>query len=398
MRAGDELRLAPETADGGAAPPCQPRAADPALGRALLTIDLDAIAGNFRLISGRLAGARCGAVVKADAYSLGLAPVARTLQQAGCADFFVADVCEGRTLRAVLPDARIFVLNGPPSDGVGEFVAHRLIPVLNDPGQIALWAEKAPPGAPPAALHVDTGITRLGLAAAEVATLAREPRRLEGVRLACVMSHLACADEPDHSLNLRQLEAFAAARAQLPPAPASLANSAAVFLGPQYHFDLVRPGGALFGLAPLANGPNPMAAAVRLEAPILQVRDVDSPTTVGYGASYRVARPGRIATIPLGYADGFMRSLSNRGSAFLSRYRVPVVGRVSMDLATLDVTDVPPDLAVPGALVEVIGPRHSVDDLAREAGTIGHEILTSLGHRYARRYVGGADARGGARP
>ncbi|MGB8274390.1 MAG: alanine racemase [Alphaproteobacteria bacterium] len=365
----------------------------------MLTIDLDAVAANFRLVAGKLSGARLGAVVKADAYSLGLEPIARTLAASGCADFFVADATEGMALRALLPADRIFVLNGPAADALAEFSAHRLIPVLNDLAQVALWAGHVRAGGTgQAALHVDSGITRLGLPPSEVDALAREPERLAGVALACVMSHLACADEPGHPANLRQLESFAAARAKLPPAEASLANSAAVFLGRQYHFDLVRAGGALYGLAPFETRPNPMAAVIRLEAPILQVRDVDSPMTVGYGASYRVAQRGRIATIPIGYADGFMRSLSNRGSAFLGGYRVPVVGRVSMDLVTLDVSEVPAALAVPGAPVEVIGPNHTVDELAGEAGTIGHEILTSLGHRYVRRHVGGPHSLPGDRP
>ncbi len=203
------------------------------------------------------------------------------------------------------------------------------------------------------------------------------------------MSHLACAEEPEHPLNARQLEAFRAARARLPVAPASLANSAGVFLGTDYHFDLVRPGAALYGLEPLPGRANPLAPAVRLEAPIVQLRSIDSPMTVGYGATFQAAGKRRIATIPVGYADGYMRTLGNRGSAFVGDIRVPVVGRVSMDLITVDVTDVPEEDARPGATVELIGPRQSVDDLAHAAGTIGHEILTTLGHRYVRRYVGG---------
>ncbi len=380
----------PRSDPGGDPPP--PAAAR---GKATLTIDLAAVAANFRSLASRLAGARCGAVVKADAYGLGLSEIAPALAAAGCRDFFIADLDEGIALRRLLGEAAIYVLNGPAAGTAAEFEEHRLFPVLNDLTQVAEWAAHARGrGGLSAALHVDTGMSRLGLPAQEAATLAREPERLADVHLACVMSHLACADEPDHPLNARQLDAFRAARAGLPTAPASLANSAGIFLGPEYHFDLARPGAALYGLRPVMERPNPLAPAIRLEAPILQVRDVDSPMTVGYGATYQVPRRGRIATVPVGYADGYLRSLSNRGSAFIGDIRVPVVGRVSMDLITLDVSDVPAALARPGARVELIGPHYTVDDLAADAGTIGYEILTSLGRRFSRRYPEGPESPG----
>lgn len=383
-------RAADSEGSPAAAPP-----AGSARGKATLTIDLAAVAANFRFLASKLHGARCGAVVKADAYNLGLGDVAPALAAAGCRDFFVADVYEGIALRGLAPQAAIYVLNGPAAETVAEFEVHRLVPVLNDLGQIARWAAHAKARAwRRAALHVDTGMSRLGLPPDELDTLAGEPRRLEGIELACVLSHLACADEPDHPLNTGQLEAFRAARARLPAAPASLANSAAIFLGPEYHFDLARPGAALYGLRPLLKGPNPMRATVRLEAPILQVRRVDSPMTVGYGATHRVAARGRVATLPVGYAEGYLRALSNRGSAFISGIRAPVIGRVSMDLITLDVSAVPESLAQPGATVELIGAHYSVDDLAEDAGTIGYEILTSLGRGYLRRYVGRPEAPG----
>jgi alanine racemase len=377
-----------EGSPAAAAPP-----AGSARGKATLTIDLAAIAANFRFLASKLQGARCGAVVKADAYNLGLAQVAPALAAVGCRDFFVADVDEAIALRRLAPQAAIYVLNGPAAETVAEFEDHRLVPVLNDLAQIARWAAHAKAREwRQAALHVDTGMSRLGLPPDELDTLAGEPGRLEGIELACVISHLACGDEPDHPLNREQLEAFRAARARLPAAPASLANSAAVFLGPEYHFDLARPGAALYGLRPLLKGPNPMRATVRLEAPILQVRRVDSPMTVGYGATHQVPTRGRVATLPVGYADGYLRALSNRGSAFISGIRAPVIGRVSMDLITLDVSAVPESLAQPGATVELIGAHYSVDDLAEDAGTIGYEILTSLGRGYLRRYVGRPEA------
>lgn len=361
--------------------------------RAVLTIDLGKIAGNYRRLEAMLAGARMGCVVKADAYGLGLAAIAPVLRAIGCRDYFVADIDEGLALRTLVADGNIFVLNGPTPGALPEFARRRLIPVLNDLDQIALAADYAKAaGEVSAAIHVDTGMSRLGLPPAEVETLAREPGRLRGIRLACLISHLACADERDNPMNARQLESFNGARQHLPKAAASIANSAGIFLGPRYHLDLVRAGGALYGLASMSDEPNPLAQVLRLEAPILQVRDVDSPMTVGYGAGFRVAGRGRIATIPVGYADGYLRSLSNRGSAFLGGIRIPVVGRVSMDLITLDVSGVPEALARPGAMVELIGDGHTVDDLADEAGTIGHDILTEFGRRVARRYIGGTGA------
>lgn len=233
-------------------------------------------------------------------------------------------------------------------------------------------------------------MNRLGLDAGAVAALATDPARLGGLRIALVMSHMACADEPDHGKNAEQLSAFRALQARLPAAPRSLAASSTLFLGGDYHFDLVRPGAALYGLNPQPDRPNPLAPVVRLSARILQVRDVDTPMTVGYGATHRFTAKGRIATVAAGYADGLFRSLGNRGFGFIEGVRVPVVGRISMDLTTFDVSALAPEVARPGALVELIGPGHDADALAAEAGTIGYEVLTSLGARYLRSYCGGA--------
>jgi alanine racemase len=367
---------------------------------AILTIDLSAIAANWRLLRDRLDGPECGAVVKADAYGLGLEPVARALFEAGCRSFFVAHASEGAALRAILPDAAITVMHGIAPGEEEEFAALRLVPSLNTPDEIARWGAfargRSGQSPLPASLHVDSGMTRLALDAAAIDALASEPRPLQGLDLRCVMSHLAIAEERANPMSARQLAQFNRVRARLPKAPASIANSSAIFLGPEYALDLARPGAALFGIAPMANEPNPMAQVVELSGRILQVQEIDSPRTVGYGATHRAAAPSRLATVAVGYADGYLRSLSNRGSAFLGGVRVPVVGRVSMDLITLDVTSAPRDLARPGRHVELIGPHHSADDLAREAGTIGYEILTSLGRRYHRVYLG--DAAPAARP
>jgi alanine racemase len=369
-----------------------------ALAGGILRVDLGAIVANWRLLKAKLApGADCAAVVKADAYGLGMAAVAPALQRAGCRVFFVALAEEGVALRALLPPdgphgAEIHVFAGATEASLPDLLRHRLIPALNSLGQIAAATAAAKAAGRPLAadIHVDSGMNRLGLEAREVAALAADPGLLAGLDIRYVMSHLACADDPDQPMSARQLAAFTAARGQVPAlaaARASFANSAGIFLGPDYHFDLARPGAALYGLNPRLSGPNPMAQVVRLQGKILQVRDVDTPMTVGYGAAHRVTGKARIATVGVGYADGYRQSLTNRGHAYLGDTRVPVVGRVSMDLIALDVSQAPAALAVPGALVDLIGPRHDADALAQEARTIGYEILTGLGRRFHRVYV-----------
>lgn len=359
---------------------------------ALLTIDLGAIQENHRRLCAELQGVDCAAVVKADAYGLGAAAVGPALARAGAGSFFVALPCEGLALREALagiePAPRIFILSGFEAGLAADFQSADLIPVLNSLGQIEAWqqAAKAAGATLPAALHLDSGMSRLGLPPAETTRLAAEPARLDGLAPLLIMSHLACAEDADNPKNRAQLELFRAARRTLPQAPASFANSSGIFLGPDFHFDLARPGVALYGVNPTPGRPNPMAQVLRLQARILQIREIDAPETVGYGASFRAAGPTRIATIAAGYADGYLRSLSGRGTAFLDGIAAPVVGRVSMDLITLDVTQVPAEAARPGALVDLIQPENGLDRLAEEAGTIGYEILTSLGRRYRRSY------------
>lgn len=364
-----------------------------ALAGAVLTVDLAALAANYRLIRERLGRAEAAAVVKADAYGLGLAEVAPVLHAAGCRTFCVAHVGEGIHLRKVLGrEPAIVVLNGLLKGAEDAYAEQGLVPALGSLAEIAAWRTICARRKKklPCWLHADTGMLRLGLPPDELAALGEEPALLDGIAIAAVMSHLACADERDHPKNREQLAAFAGVRRRLPMGKACLANSAGVFLGRDYHFDIARPGVALYGVAPQIGEPNPMAQVVRLQAKILQVRRVDTPQTVGYGATHRVEGPGRIATLAVGYADGYLRSLSNRGTGYIGDFPVPVVGRVSMDLITLDVTGVPEHLASVGALVDVIGPHNPVDRVAAEAGTIGYEILTSLGARYHRAYVGGS--------
>ena len=355
---------------------------------ARLTVDLGAIAANWRDLRARHPGGAVAGVVKADAYGLGARHVAPALAAAGCRHFFVAHLDEALALRPLLPGgprgAMIAVLNGPLPGTEDDYTAHGITPVLGSLADIARWrAHLARLGhAAAAILHVDTGMNRLGLDAAELARLAADPAPLAGIPLRYVMTHLVSAEAPDDPDNARQRARFAAACAALPAAPRSFANSSGIFLGPDFASDLARPGAALYGINPTPGRPNPMRAAVRLAARVLQVRVIQAGASVGYNATWRAARESRIATVALGYADGFHRALSNRARAFFDGAPVPLVGRVSMDLTTFDVTDHP--AIQPGAWLELLGPHQGPDDLAAAAGTNGYEILTSLGARFAR--------------
>lgn len=329
----------------------------------ILHVDLQAVVANWLRLRERH-GADVAGVLKADGYGLGAVAVGRALMAAGCRHFFVAHLGEARVLRAALgPGPMVAVLNGfagPAGD---------VWPVVNN-----LEAARAAVG--PVLLHVDTGMARLGLDVAELAGLPPLDVRY-------VMTHLACADEPAHPLNGLQRERFAAVRAAFPGVPASFANSSGIFLGAGFGSDLARPGAALFGINPTPGRPNPMRGVLRLDAPIIQLRDVPAGTPVGYGATWVAPRASRIATVAAGYADGYPRSLSGRGVGVLAGRPVPVVGRVSMDLTAFDVTDVPAAL---GDMLTLIGPDNPPDLLAARAGTIGYELLTSLGSRYRRIY------------
>ena len=357
-----------------------------------LTIDLGAICRNYRRLAELAPSAEVAAVVKADAYGLGAQEIAPSLAHSGCKTFFVALLNEAITLRRFLPTQEIAVLAGPHSACLASFRDHRLTPVLNSLAQLATWQSLAA-DAPPAMLHIDTGMNRLGLTLDDVEELGRTPGLLDGIEISTIVSHLACADNQAAPLNETQRSAFDTARGQLahllPNAQASLANSSGIFLGPAYHHDLVRPGAALFGLNPLMESPNPMEQVIELTATILQIRNIDRPMTVGYGATHRAGRGAKIATVAAGYADGYLRSLGNCGHVFVADTVVPVVGRVSMDLVTIDVTGLPEDRTRPGTIVELIGPNMRTDDVAAAAGTIGYELLTRLQPRGARHYRGG---------
>ncbi|MFS2028344.1 alanine racemase [Massilia sp. CT11-137] len=359
---------------------------------AVLTIDLDAIAANYRLLAQRAGGAVVAGVMKADAYGLGMARVAPVLVRAGCRVFFTAHVDEGIRLRDIVPpDSTIYVLHGPPPGTAADFLAHGLTPVLNDPGQVREWSALcARVGRRlAAAVQVDSGMSRMGLAPADLAALGEPRDWLAAFDPVLLMSHLACADVPDHPMNEHQRLRFDAIRAQFPAMRASLANSSAVFLGPDFHYGLVRPGAALYGINPQPGGVNPLRQAVSLDVRIVQVRTIEAGAAVGYGARYVAEGTRRIATIAIGYADGWLRALSGRGSAYIDGVRVPVAGTVSMDSITLDVTGIPDARLQPGMTVELLGPHQHVDVVAAEAGTIGYELLTRLGARFERRYLGG---------
>ncbi len=356
-----------------------------------LTIDLDVVRDNYRVLQDKLGNTKAGAAVKADGYGLGSRYVVRALWDAGCRDFFVAHPHEGVVVRKELPDAVIHVLNGPLPDAVDDYLDAGLRPVLNSLGDIALWqdAAKKRNTSLKADVHLDTGMCRLGLDLAEAARLLDDSDTLlDGIDVGLVMSHLASADDIESNQSANQLSLFKSAFIRLGRGQGSLANSSGIFLGADYHYDLARPGVALYGGNPTPHTQNPMSNPVTMEARILQVRDVAPPEKVGYGANHNVERPSRIATVPIGYADGFLRAGSSKGMAHIAGHPAPIVGRVSMDLITLDVTDIPEHLAKSGAIAEFMGKYRTPDDLARDWQTIPYEVLTGLGQRYARTYKG----------
>jgi alanine racemase len=327
--------------------------------------------------------------VKADGYGTGALKAAKTLHAAGCKTFFVARLSEGIALRPVLGDARIFVLDGVQEETVPAYVAYNLTPVLNSLAQIDMWSAAARTSRTTrdAAIHIDTGMNRLGLPSDELSMLAGDAKsRLDGIHVVQWISHLACADDSKNPMNREQLSRFRSALASLPSAPASFASSGGVLLGKDYVFDMVRPGIGLYGGNP-AHGKNPFKVVAQMTGTVLQLRRVDSGGSVGYGATFRVGRKSVLATVALGYADGLMRSLGNHGFGAIAGHRVPIAGRVSMDLCTLDVTDVPQEFLKAGADVEFFGDTISLEEAAASAGTANYELLTSLGARLKRFYV-----------
>jgi alanine racemase len=352
----------------------------------ILTIDLAAIVANWRALGRRATPAVCAAVVKADGYGCGIEQVAGALAKAGCETFFVANLAEARRARAAAPDAILYVLNGILPGTAPAYADANIRPVIGSSAEFDEWqAFRAASGwSGGAALHIDTGMNRLGLSRDEAARLGNH----HGIAL--VMSHFACSEE-DHPLNAVQIQRFRELRKLFPGIAGSLANSSGIFLGSDAHHDLVRPGVALYGANPTPGKPNPMQSVVTLQGRIVQLRSVEQGATVGYSATWTAKRATRLAIVSVGYADGFLRAASASDArpgaeAIVAARRCPMAGRVSMDLIAIDVTDVPDGKAKRGDFVTMLGQEIGVDDLAARAGTIGYEVLTSLGRRYRRVY------------
>lgn len=364
----------------------------------VLTIDLDAIAANWKKLEKLGVPAECAAAVKADAYGCGIDPVVRALRNAGCKTFFVATLEEARAARAASADAAVYLLSGFIAGTGDALAAINCRPVIGDLPELVEWDAycKQSDWHGGAALHIDTGMNRLGLSLSDAENIV--PRIASGNHgITLVMTHLACAENLKHPLNAKQLANFRAIAGRYDGVPASLANSSSIFLGGAFHFDLMRPGAALYGINPTPEADNPMQPVVDLKARILQIRTVERGDTVGYSATWTARRDSRIAVIAAGYADGYLRaggsSDGTRGAdVIIAGRRCPVAGRVSMDLLAVDITDLPPGAARRGQLATLIGDGITVDELAHHFGTIGYEVLTSLGRRYQRVYKSSPDA------
>jgi alanine racemase len=363
------------------------------LAGAVLSIDLSALQSNYKTLARKAGKAACGAAIKGNAYGLGIGPASKALWDVGCRDYFVARPKEGEELRALLPDATIYVLDGL-FPGQSEFYAiNKLRPALISIEEAKEWVAfgRQYGTALPCALHIDTGINRLGLSMADFHALTLDNFLMTGLNVALLMSHLACADSPDHPLNEKQRQRFSVVRSAMPNVLASLANSSGIYLGKGYTHDLVRPGIALYGGNPVLPKKNPMRPVVHLEGSIIQLRDVKKGETVGYSATWKAPRDSRIAILGAGYKDGVPRALSSKqkqgpAQVWVGGKRCPIIGRVSMDMMGIDVTDVKPSLLQKGARAEIFGNRISIDEAASWAGTISYELLTRLGSRYARVY------------
>jgi len=361
----------------------------------VLTVDLDAIIANWRKLEKTAVPAECSAVIKADAYGCGAEQVARALNKAGCKTFFVATIEEARKVRAAVPEPAIYVLGGYFQNTGEHYAQINCRPVIGDLNELAEWDVfcRRTGWTGGAAIHIDTGMNRLGLTLAEAqAIIPRINAGDHGITL--VMSHLVSAEQLNSPVNAKQLAAFRGIASEFSGVPAALANSSGVFLGAPFQFDLVRPGAALYGVNPTPEADNPMQPVVDLKARIVQIRNVERGESVGYGGTWTARRPTKLAIIAVGYADGYFRAASSndgtRGAeVIVAGKRCPVAGRVSMDLIAIDITDLPPNAARRGHMVTLLGEGITVDELAHHFGTIGYEVLTSLGRRYARIYKGG---------
>jgi alanine racemase len=365
----------------------------PATASVVVTVDLSAIAHNYRFVVNHIGPqCLCAPVVKANAYGLGMGPVATRLFQEGARTFFVATIEEGIKLRGLLPMASVYVLNGLWPESVDEMAHAQLTPVLSSPAQRQLWQNKAQQMSHslPALLQGETGLMRLGFSENELNDTALNPFLYAGLSLKGLMSHLACAYQPDHPYNEVQRSRFQAMHTLFPNLPASLAGSGGLFQGQQYLYNMVRPGRILYGSTFTADAPftHHIRPVVTLQARILQIQDIPAGASIGYDQTFYAKRPTRLATLGIGYADGYFRALSNKAHGRIGAFSMPVIGRVSMDLMTVDVTDVPQDLAHTGAWVTLLDDTLTVDLLAEQAGTVSWEFLTRLGQRPFFRYKG----------
>jgi alanine racemase len=362
----------------------------------VLTIDLDAIVANWRKLEKTAVPAECAGVVKANAYGCGAVEVSKALAAAGCKTFFVATLDEAQIVRAALPQATIYVLDGFFQNAGDSYATIDCRPVIGDLNELAEWdvfcRRSGWNGG--AAIHIDTGMNRLGLTIPEAQGII--PRINAGDHgITLVMSHLVCAELVNSPTNAKQLTAFREIASLFTNVQASLSNSSGIYLGAQFQFDMVRPGAALYGVNPTPEADNPMRPVVELKARIVQIRNVERGETVGYGGTWTARRPTKLAIIAAGYADGYFRAASandgTRGAeVMVAGKRCPVAGRISMDLMAGDITDLPANAARRGHMVTLIGEGITVDELAHHFGTIGYEVLTSLGRRYARVYKGGS--------
>lgn len=364
----------------------------------ILTIDLDAIVANWRKLEKTAVPAECAAVVKANAYGCGAEQVAKALASAGCKTFFVATLEEARVVRTALPNVALYALDGFFQNTGDAYAAIDCRPVIGDLNELAEWDVfcRRSGWRGGAAIHIDSGMNRLGLSIPEAQGII--PRINAGDHgITLVMSHLASAELVNNPTNARQLTAFREIASLFSGVPASLSNSSGIYLGPQFQFDLVRPGAALYGINPTPEADNPMKPVVELKARIVQMRTVERGETVGYGGTWTARRPTKIAIVSAGYADGYFRAASandgTRGAeVMVAGKRCPVAGRISMDLVAIDITDLPANAARRGHMVTLIGEGITVDELAHHFGTIGYEVLTNLGPRYARVYKGGVSS------
>jgi alanine racemase len=391
------MTVVPDVKPSGEAHPQSPEAAPvPPSANGVLTVDLDALVANWRKLEKTAVPTECAGVIKADAYGCGVGPVAAALAVAGCKTFFVATLSEARAARAALPaSAALYVLNGFFQNTGEDYAAYDCRPVIGDLNELAEWDMfcRRTGWKGGAAVHIDTGMNRLGLSiTAAQGLIPRINAGDHGITL--VMSHLVSAEQLNNPVNARQLGAFRAIASEFTGVPASLANSSGVFLGASFQFDLMRPGAAVYGVNPTPEADNPMQPVVELKARIAQIRDIERGDSVGYGGTWTARRPTRLAIVSAGYADGYFRAASSndgtRGAdVMVAGKRCPIAGRISMDLTAVDITDVPAKEVRRGHMVTLLGEGITVDELAHHFGTIGYEVLTSLGRRYARVYKGG---------